>query len=126
MNRGTSGAKSIPPVQGRRAEDVALGFLEEEGLRLVARNYRCRGGEIDLIMDDGHCLVFVEVRYRRSARYGSALESVDVRKQSKLIRCASHYLSARRIDKAVRFDVIGIGLEAGKLAIQWVRDAFEA
>ena len=112
--------------QGREAEDAALDFLKNQGLRLIVRNYRCRRGEIDLIMEDGNTLVLVEVRYRKSSRFGDALESVTRQKQARLIHCASHYLSSSRADKPVRFDVVAMMPDDGKMTVKWVRDAFQA
>lgn len=112
---------------GEQAEDHALAYLQAQGLALVERNYRCRGGEIDLIMRDGDKLVFVEVRYRAdNQRFGGALASVGTRKQARLIIAASHYLMAKRIDRPTRFDVAAVSSGQGKLAIQWIKDAFQA
>jgi putative endonuclease len=111
---------------GQQAEDYALAYLQKQGLALIERNYRCRGGEIDLIMRDGEHIVFIEVRYRASQRYGGALASVGTRKQGRLILAASHYLTAKRIDRPARFDVAAVSPEAGKLAIQWIKNAFQA
>lgn len=117
--------KTNPLKCGSQAEIDALGYLQSKGLVLVKRNYRCRRGEIDLVMNDGETIVFVEVRYRNSARYGSALESVDSYKQSRLIACASHYLAMNDSNKPARFDVIAITPEQGTVGIQWVQDAFQ-
>ena len=72
--------------RGALAEAAAAEFLAGRGLRLLERNYRCRFGEIDLIMSDGRTLVFVEVRYRRNKSFGGALESITVAKREKLFR----------------------------------------
>lgn len=111
-------------VLGNAAEDKALDFLRLQGLGLIKRNYRCQRGEIDLIMQEGPTLVFVEVRKRTSTRFGSALESVDRHKQARVLYSAQHYLQ-RHPDlrnKACRFDVVAIEGEAGK--IQWIKNAF--
>ncbi|SMF95939.1 putative endonuclease [Methylomagnum ishizawai] len=108
------------------AEDRALGFLQEQGLRLVERNYRCRYGEVDLIMEEGETLVFVEVRYRASQKFGGALESVDRRKQAKLWNTATCFLRERRYDRPARFDVAALSPAAGGFAVLWVKDAFQA
>jgi putative endonuclease len=112
---------------GRRAETLACEYLRARGLELVERNYRSRFGEIDLIMDDRDCLIFVEVRYRRQARYGSGAESVDLRKQARLIACARHYLMRhpRAAQRPCRFDVVAIGGNTHP-AIEWIADAFPA
>ncbi len=97
-------------------------------MRVVARNYRCRAGEIDLVMSDRGALVFVEVRYRRDARFGTALETITPRKRARLVRAASHFLQShpRLQDSPCRFDSIGIDGEGEAATIQWIRDAFAA
>lgn len=110
---------------GSSAEQQALQYLVARRLRPVARNFRCRGGEIDLIMLDGDCLIFVEVRYRASAKFVAAGQTVDIRKQRKIIRTAALYIARNRRFSAhtVRFDVVAVeGLQ--RLAIEWIRDAF--
>lgn len=111
--------------RGRQAEQAACRYLETQGLRLIARNYRCRCGEIDLVMGDGDSLVFVEVRYRRHDRYGSAAETVDVNKQARIIRCAQQYLQRHPAarNRPARFDVIS--LDAGQ-GLHWIPNAFGA
>jgi putative endonuclease len=111
--------------RGRLAEQAACRYLQARGLRLIECNYRCRSGEIDLIMDDGDSLVFVEVRYRRHDRYGSGAETVDARKRARIIRCAQFYLQRHPAaqERPARFDVIA--LEEGK-DLQWIPDAFGA
>ncbi len=111
---------------GQRAEQLACRYLEVQGLQLVLRNYRCRLGEIDLIMEDRESLVFVEVRYRRSGRFGGAIESVTPIKQRRLINAAHYYLQQIRgvQSKLCRFDVLAITPEQGKHDIVWLRDAF--
>jgi putative endonuclease len=106
---------------GGLKEDVACRYLEGRGLRLVARNHRCRQGEIDLVMRDADILVFVEVRYRRSQRFGSAAESVDVHKQRRLTAAAGHYLQGHPSPLPCRFDVLAIGADD---RIDWIRNAF--
>jgi putative endonuclease len=113
-------------VAGQRAEENALAYLQQRGFRLVERNYRCRLGEIDLVMEDRDRLVFVEVRYRASGRYGSALESIDGRKQARLVAAANHYLVSKRIDRPSRFDVVALSPGGSGLTVQWVKDAFQA
>lgn len=110
-------------AQGLRAERLACTFLQRRGLRLIERNYRCRRGEIDLIMQDDGQLVFVEVRYRQSQAYGGPLASVDHKKKGKLIACALHYLQASDLQGETRFDVVGIAADD---RIEWVQNAFEA
>jgi len=117
---------------GRAAEDRACRYLQQHGLKLLQRNYHCRQGEIDLIMRDAGTTVFVEVRYRKSRHFGSGAESIDSRKQGKLLASAMHYLQNHRqaANQPCRFDVIS--LSAGALRgtqtdeIEWISNAFEA
>ena len=107
--------------KGRHGEDRATAILRRSGYSIVERNYRCPLGEIDIVARDGDALVFVEVRTRRDASRGNALETVRRGKQRRLGRVAAHYLMARRptlID--CRFDVIGITGDEVVL----IRDAF--
>ncbi len=120
------GPKADRLTTGQQAEDSVLAYLQAQGLALVERNYRCRGGEIDLIMRDGGTIVFVEVRFRSDLRFGGALASVDFHKQARLIHAASHFLATKRIDRPTRFDVAAVSPDQGKLAIQWIKDAFQA
>lgn len=112
---------------GARQEQLAASYLQARGLILLQANFSCRLGEIDLIMQDGKTLVFVEVRYRRSTRFGSAVETVDRRKQQKLRCCARFFLASHGLtEKSVcRFDIIGITpAPRQQIEINWIRDAF--
>lgn len=120
------------PATGRRArgdwaEQVASDHLCERGLLPVARNYRCRRGEIDLVMRDGDTLVFVEVRYRSRTDYGGALESIDTRKTARVRAAAEHYLARSRVDPQTpcRFDVVCVQPGEPRALLQWIRDAFQ-
>jgi putative endonuclease len=109
---------------GARAEELCAELLHKAGLRVLARNWRCRHGEIDLVAEEGGTLVFAEVRYRSDERFGGAAESVTAVKQARLIAAARLYLM-RRPDADCRFDVLLLdSLEAGR--IQWIRNAFSA
>lgn len=115
---------------GRDAEDAAARFLEQQQLTLIARNYRCRAGELDLVAGTpAGVLVIVEVRLRASQRYGGAAASVDWRKQRRIQRATGHLLArhpplARR---AVRFDVLDMTPDgAAGYRIEWIRHAFDA
>jgi putative endonuclease len=108
-----------------REEDLACRFLEARGLVLLERNFRVKGGELDLVMREGDTLVIVEVRKRTNRWFGTAAESVDGRKQARLLHAAACLL-ARRSAMArmpVRFDVVAIGVED---QIDWIRGAFDA
>lgn len=115
---------------GLRAEDQVLSFLIKQGLKPVTRNYNCRVGELDLVMWDGETLVFIEVRYRKNRHYGSAVETVDYRKQRKLARTALHFLQTRHDSRwpPCRFDVIGVDPadnQATSLHFDWIKNAFD-
>lgn len=117
-------------VIGQQAEQQALNFLEQQGLRLITRNYHCRQGEIDLVMADQQTLVFVEVRYRKSARFGSSIESITAAKRQKIITTAEHYLMHKRNNQppACRFDVVAIypsGSNESSLQFDWIKNAFD-
>ena len=104
--------------QGRQAEDRALVYLRRQGLHLVERNYRCRFGEIDLVMRDGSLLIFVEVRQRTHRQYGGAAASVGSVKQQRLWQTAEHYLMRLHYPPACRFDLVAIDGES----LEWIRD----
>ncbi len=110
---------------GAQAEQQALRYLQQQGLKIITRNYHCRRGEIDLILWEGELLLFVEVRYRKSARFGTAAESVTPEKQRRILAAASHYLQRERAvqDVACRFDVVAISGEKAE-NIHWIKDAF--
>jgi putative endonuclease len=112
---------------GREAETFALQYLQQQGLQLVAQNWLCKRGELDLVMLDGDTVVFVEVRYRRHSTWGGAIESVDFRKQQKLILAAQMFLQSetRWSDAACRFDVVAIeGDPRSGPPLNWIKHAF--
>lgn len=114
---------------GQQAEQAACNFLLSKGLSLLEKNYLCAQGEIDLIMDDNNTIVFVEVRYRRDTRYGTGAETVDRRKQNKLLSTAAHYLqkNPKSAKKACRFDVVSLTENNhGEQKLDWIPDAFQA
>ena len=114
-------------LSGSDAEQLACEYLQQQTLHLVTKNYHSRRGEIDLIMQEQQILVFVEVRYRKSSRFGSALESVNRQKQQKIIATASHYLMQNNEHySAYRFDVVAISPDDNnKPVITWLKDAFQ-
>ena len=109
--------------RGESAEARAAAFLEGRGLRIVARNYRCRFGEIDLVAKSGATVVFVEVRARTSDAFGGAAESITAAKRRRLLATARHYLARHRVDCACRYDVVFLSGEAQR--IDWITNAFE-
>jgi putative endonuclease len=108
---------------GSQAEQLAAQFLQQKGLTLIQRNYRCRHGEIDLIMRDGNALVFVEVRLRSRSDFGGAASSINAAKRARLIRTAQHYLAARQRTPACRFDAMLLHAQDGS-SIEWIKNAF--
>jgi putative endonuclease len=113
---------------GSAVEAAAAEWLKHQGLDLVEKNYRCKGGEIDLVMREGADLVFVEVRLRQRSDYGSAAESVTATKQRRIICAARHFLvtHARWQNSACRFDVIATNDAQDGNEWQWLRHAFLA
>ncbi len=107
---------------GVDAEALAASFLEARGLQIIARNYRCRSGEIDLVARDGATTVFVEVRRRASNAFGGAAASITSKKRLKLLKAARHYLSRLRTLPQCRFDALLI--EGQPPRIEWIRNAF--
>ena len=115
---------SLTQKTGHWAEELACRFLQQQGLRLLGRNYQCRYGEIDLIMEQDDALVFVEVRYREDTRCGSSAETIDARKRERLLKTAQHYLRTSAKDQPCRFDAVLIeGLRA-QPRIEWMTGAF--
>ncbi len=112
---------------GRQAEEQACNFLLRRGLTLVERNYRCRLGELDLVMRHADTTVFVEVRYRGGTALVSATASVDRHKQARLIAAAQHYLQQHPAAARgpCRFDVIAVAPTAGENRVEWITNAFE-
>ena len=113
--------------RGAAAEELAAQYLQVRGLRILARNLRCKAGELDLVCLDGGALAIVEVRQRGSAGFGGALASVTWTKQRKIMRAAQFFLLREKEWKnlALRFDVLAIeGLPDGAHRIDWVKDAF--
>ncbi|MGH8528493.1 MAG: YraN family protein [Nevskiales bacterium] len=121
--------KPKPPTEkqrsGAQGEAAALARLETAGLQLVTRNYRCRSGELDLVMQRGATLVVIEVRRRARQDFGGALASVNAAKQARIINATRHFLVThpRYANCQVRFDVVGIETD-GRL--EWVQAAFDA
>jgi putative endonuclease len=135
---------------GREAESLAKKHLLNQGLLLIDKNYHSRHGEIDLIFKDNDCIVFIEVRFRQRVNFGSACETIDHKKQKKIIKTAEYYLYKHRLTESVasRFDVIGITPNIKKsntnsdkahndfftisdnyckqYSVEWIKNAFQA
>lgn len=118
------GRRATGPV-GARAESAAFDYLINQGLQPVARNFRCRGGEIDLIMIHDQCLTFVEVRYRATSNFAQPSHTVDRHKQRKIIRTAAMFYARNGAyaSHVMRFDVVAIEGDDPP-SIRWIRDAF--
>lgn len=110
---------------GSLAEQSAEQYLRRHGLELIARNFRSRFGEIDLIMQDKSSLVFVEVRLRSNPDYGGAAASIDARKQQRIIRTAQQYLAGLAHVPPCRFDAVLMDGAWGE-NLQWLKNAFDA
>jgi len=107
---------------GQAGEDEALAYLQKKGLVLIERNFRCKGGEIDLVMQDNNTLVFVEVRKRANHRHGGAAASVTTAKQKRLIIAAHIFLQRYKMPPACRFDVVAIDGDT----LEWLNNAIDA
>ncbi|MBO6159617.1 MAG: YraN family protein [Firmicutes bacterium] len=110
-------------LEGSVYEERAAEWLEEQGLIILERNFRCRQGEIDLIALDEDVLVFVEIKYRRTRNTGFAIEAVNPRKQAVIRRVAQYYLLKKRKSENVpcRFDVLGFD----GARVTWIKNAYE-
>ncbi len=109
---------------GARAEELCAQLLARAGLKVLARNWRCRLGEIDLVAEDHGTLVFAEVRYRGSASHGGAGESVTAAKRARIVAAARAYLRGRP-EADCRFDVLLLdSLDSG--GVEWIRNAFDS
>jgi putative endonuclease len=112
----------LKSLLGQTAESRAEAFLVTHGLKLVARNWRCRFGEIDLVMQEGATLVFVEVRLRSRSDFGGAAASVTPAKQKKLLAAARQYLTTLKTLPPCRFDVVAL---SGDGVPEWIKNAFD-
>lgn len=112
-------------IIGKISENLAREYLQQQGLKLVVTNYKCKCGEIDLIMQENETLVFVEVRYRKINDFGDTISSVTKSKQRKIIRSAVCYLLENGLYDQVlcRFDIVGISHDVND-NFQWIKDAF--
>lgn len=118
------GLPNLRRTKGQQAEQLACDYLCRQGMRVVAKNYRCKRGEIDLVMRDDDSLVFVEVRYRKSHDFGGALHSVTAKKQEKIRLTALHYMQQHHYNDNARFDVVAITGEGKQQQFEWISNAF--
>ena len=114
--------------RGKQAEALAAYFLTRQGLRIIASNFRCRLGELDLIAIDADCLVFIEVRYRQNNQMMDVSETLTADKQRKLIKASQFFLSNHRQyhHHNCRYDFIGVTGELDNPDIEWIKNAFQA
>lgn len=128
---GRPGNAVSPPGAVRRkgseAEDLARGYLQARGLKLLSANYRCRYGELDLVMRDGAQLVVVEVRSRRSDRHGAPEASITRRKRRSVMRAARCFVrdNPQFNGMMLRFDVVGVVTDAARARFRWIRNALQ-
>jgi putative endonuclease len=121
--------RRVNRMRGNAAEDLAATYLIGRGIRILGRNLRCKGGEIDILGLDGAMLAVIEVRQRADQEFGGPLASVTPAKRRKIIRAARRLLQtcAACHGRMMRFDVIGVqGLPDGAHEISWIKDAFRA
>ncbi len=115
-------ARPFHLVRGEQSEQLACDYLLQQGLQIVDRNFRCKYGELDLIMLDANTLVIIEVRFRKSDKYGGALESITRKKQARIIATTQYYLMKNKLKNSVRFDVITLSNDRN---INWIKNAFQ-
>jgi putative endonuclease len=111
---------------GKQGERVAELYLQKKGYKLVERNYRCSGGELDLIVLDRRVVVFVEVKTRTGDGFGTPLEAVEFRKQQRMIRAAQFFLAEKNLQQRdARFDVVGVSWPGREPVVEHIENAFE-
>ncbi len=119
------GALRVQLPLGRRGERAAEKYLRRSGYRIVARNFRAAGAEIDLVAMEAETLVFVEVKTRRSRDAGAPEEAVDERKQKQIRRAAEIFATRYRADEVeMRFDIVAVDASGRRLEIELLRNAF--
>jgi putative endonuclease len=111
--------------RGSAGEALAVEYLEQQGMKVLQRNYRFERGEIDIVAEDGKELVFVEVKARRTTAFGEPIEAVDAKKQAQLWKVAEGYLYEHRLEhRACRFDVVAIFFHHSNVHIKHFKHAF--
>jgi putative endonuclease len=115
-------------ARGSHIEMLAEAMLQRAGLKTVARNFTCRMGEIDLIMEDGNALIFVEVRFRETTAYGDPLETITKNKQLRIVRAANFFLqrNPEYLEHNCRFDAVGATGSPTAPDMRWITNAFSA
>ncbi len=111
---------------GRIGEEIAVLYLKKQGYRILERNYRSRLGEIDIIAKDKDVLCFIEVKTRRSDKFGLPFEAISFLKQQRMIRTAKDYIHHKKIkDTQIRFDVVSVEAEQWLKYVNVIKNAFE-
>ena len=123
-------ARSFDPGRqrlDRRGEDAAAAYAVARGAKVIARNWRCRFGELDLVLEDAGEIAFAEVKTRSTAAFGGAREAVSAEKTRRIARAALAWLEANDAgERPCRFDVFAVTPSSGELAVEWIKDAFVA
>ncbi len=112
---------------GLKGEELAIRFLKKRGYKIIARNFRCRHGEIDVVASEGDTIVFVEIKARSTVDFSLPQDAVDHHKQAKVIHAATTYLMEKKLydQVPVRFDVVAVNLNSTKPKIELIKDAFQ-
>lgn len=120
--KASASHKDSRKTTGHTGEEAAVRYLEQQGYIILERNFRLRIGEVDIIARDGEDFVFIEVKTRRSKKFGSPFEAVDVRKQQQITKIAAAYVQGREIP--VRFDVVAVHLNGQNIQVELLKNAF--
>ena len=114
-------------VIGDGNEDLVCKYLTSQGLRIIARNFRCRQGEIDIIARDKEYLCFMEVKFRKNSEFGQPQEAVNISKQRKISKVSRFYLYSKNLsfDTPIRYDVIAVSVNEGIKSVKWIKNAFD-
>ena len=126
MSLGGFLARGSQRDRGRSAERDGAAWLEQQGFRIIECNVSYRFGELDLVALDGATLCFIEIKARRSDRFGAPAEAVTLAKRRRLTRSARAYLAKKPHDGPCRFDVLGMRAEGSGWRFEFVKDAFSA
>ena len=127
MKRSDKAAKDMRRIgTGKRGEEIAVAHLRKAGYRIIAQNYRCLYGEVDVVAQDGDTFVFVEVKSRKTGTFGAPQEAVGPEKQKKLSRVSLHYLQQKCLETCkARFDVVAVQISPDETRIDLIRNAFD-